>query len=94
LKEKDNKYHAVKVDHTNALIPEPTKALLIEIAMGVHLSVAGSACVARGEDESDYPEWDDLSDETKGFWLEGAKCAFSVIAVHGGADVIKLPSDA
>lgn len=84
------KYHAVKVDHTNALIPKPTQALLTELAMGIHLSVAGSACVARNEDESSYPEWHALSDETKSFWIEGAKCAYSVIAVHGGADVIKI----
>tara|TARA_R110000824_G_scaffold99328_6_gene236653 strand:+ start:3517 stop:3798 length:282 start_codon:yes stop_codon:yes gene_type:complete len=87
----DKDYHAVRVDHTHALIPKPTTPLLLEIAMGIHLSVAGSACVARNEDESAYPEWDDLSDETKSFWLEGAKCAYSVIAVHGGAEIVRLP---
>lgn len=88
----DKEYHAVRVDPTNALIPKPTQSLLIELAMGIHLSVAGSACVARNEDESSYPEWDALNEETKQYWIEGAKCAYSVIAVHGGAEIIKIPN--
>jgi|TARA_R100000084_G_scaffold108811_2_gene72651 hypothetical protein len=87
---KKKKHNAVKVDHTNALIPKPTPELLLEVAMGIHLAVAGSACVSREEDEDAFPIWDDLSDETKTFWLEGARCAYSVIAIHGGAEVIKL----
>tara|TARA_R100000655_G_scaffold71369_3_gene109779 strand:+ start:9148 stop:9429 length:282 start_codon:yes stop_codon:yes gene_type:complete len=82
--------HAIKVDHTEALMPQPSKSLLLEVAMGIHLSVAGSACISRDDEEEYFLEWNELTDETKMFWLEGAKCAYSIIAIHGGADVIQI----
>ena len=81
---------AVKVDHTNAVIPPPSDRLLIELAMGIHLSVAGAAACDRGEAGDEYPDWDSLEKETKQYWLEGAKCAYGIIVVHGGGDVIRI----
>lgn len=84
------KAKAVKVDHTKAVIPPPTEQLLIELAVGIHLSVAGAAACDRNETLDEYPEWDSLTQETKHYWIQGARCAYSIIAVHGGGEVIRL----
>ena len=76
---------AVKVDHTDATIPQPTAQLLNEMAVGIHLSVAGRAAVDRNEDEDAFPTWDALPDNVKEYWLEGARCAYAIVAIHGGA---------
>ena len=84
------KFPAVKVDHTGATIPKPTEQLLNEMAMGIHLSVAGRAAVDRNEDDDAFPEWDKLSDNVKEYWIEGARCAFAIVAIHGGATTQQL----
>ena len=84
------KSSAVKIAHTGATIPEPTAQLLTEMAVGIHLAVAGSAAVDRDEDEDAFPEWDALPDNVKDYWLEGARCAFAILAIHGGASTVKL----
>lgn len=84
------KSDAVKVDHTDATIPKPTAQLLLEMAVGIHLSVAGRAAVDRNEDEDAYPEWDKLPDNVKDYWIEGARCAFAIVAIHGGATTKQL----
>ena len=81
---------AVKVDHTEATIPQPTAQLLYEMAAGIHLSVAGRAAVDMNEKGDAYPDWDALPDNVKEYWLEGARCAFAIIAIHGGASTVKL----
>lgn len=88
--EPKRKSDAVKVDHTDARMPKPTAKLLNEMAVGIHLSVAGRAAVDRNEDEDAYPEWDKLPDNVKEYWIEGARCAFAIIAIHGGGTVKKL----
>ena len=84
------KPEAVKVDHTGATIPQPTAQLLNEMAVGIHLSVAGRAAVDRNEDEDAFPEWDALPDNVKEYWLEGARCAYAIVAIHGGATTRQL----
>jgi len=86
----DERPRAVRVDHTKAVMPPPTERLLIELAMGIHLSVAGAAACDRNESEDEYPEWDSLTKETKEYWFQGARCAYSIIAVHGGGEVTRL----
>jgi len=81
---------AVRVDHTKALIPKPTNVLLEEVARGIHLSVAGSAAVQRNESQESFPDWQALPEEVKDYWRQGARCAFSVIAIHGGAEVFNV----
>jgi len=76
---------AVKVDHTDATIPEPTAQLLNEMAVGIHLSVAGRAAVDRDEEQDAFPQWDKLPDNVKDYWIEGARCAYAILAIHGGA---------
>jgi len=84
------KSDAVQVDHTGATIPKPTAQLLNEMAMGIHLSVAGRAAVDRNEDDDAFPEWDKLPDNVKEYWIEGARCAFAIVAIHGGATTKRL----
>ena len=84
------KSNAVKVDHTDATIPEPTAQLLHEMAVGIHLSVAGRAAVDRNECDDSYPEWDKLPENVKDYWMEGARCAYAIVAIHGGAITKKL----
>ena len=84
------KSNAVKVDHSEATIPQPTAQLLYEMAAGIHLSVAGRAAVDRDEDADAFPDWDTLPDNVKEYWLEGARCAYAIIAIHGGASTVKL----
>ena len=76
---------AVKVDHTDATIPEPTAQLLNEMAVGIHLSVAGRAALDRDEEQDAFPQWDKLPDNVKDYWIEGARCAYAILAIHGGA---------
>ena len=90
LVRKPRKFDAVKVDHTGATIPKPTAQLLNEMAMGIHLSVAGRAAVDRNEDDIDFPEWGKLPDNVKEYWIEGARCAFAIVAIHGGATTKQL----
>ncbi len=87
---KDSNINAVRVDHSTALIPEPTPQLLNEMAVGIHLAVAGSAAVDRNETKDAFPSWDKLPDNVKEYWIEGARCAFAIVAIHGGAKVKKL----
>jgi hypothetical protein len=89
-KKRPGKAQAVKVDPANALLPKPTATLLEEIAMGIHLSVAGAAAVQRNENQDEYPDWSKLPDDVKDYWIEGARCAYSIIAIHGGAEVTPL----
>ena len=42
-RKKKKKRGAVKVDHQEAMIPPPSPALLLEVAVGIHLSVGGAA---------------------------------------------------
>ena len=81
---------AVKVDHTDATIPQPTAQLLNEMAVGIHLSVAGRAAVDRNEDDDACPSWDRLPDNVKDYWIEGARCAYAIVAIHGGATTQQL----
>jgi len=81
---------AVKVDHTDAIIPQPTAQLLNEMAVGIHLSVAGRAAVDRNEDDDAFPSWDKLPDNVKDYWIEGARCAYAIVAIHGGATTQQL----
>ena len=84
------KSNAVKVEHSEATIPQPTAQLLYEMAAGIHLSVAGRAAVDSDEDADAFPDWDTLPDNVKEYWLEGARCAYAIIAIHGGASTVKL----
>ena len=84
------KSSAVKVDHTDATIPKPTAQLLNEMAVGIHLSVAGRAAVDRNEDDDAFPSWDRLPDNVKDYWIEGARCAYAIVAIHGGATTQQL----
>lgn len=90
LVRKRKKSEAIKVDHTGASVPKPTKELLLEMAVGIHLSVAGTAAVDRNETEDAFPEWEALPDNVKDYWLEGARCAYAIVAIHGGGSVSKL----
>ena len=86
-RKKKKKRGAVKVDHQEAMIPPPSPALLLEIAVGIHLSVAGAASL---DMEDTNVEWVHLPENVRQYWLEGARCAYSIIAIHGGADVIPI----
>ena len=81
---------AIQVDHRDAFIPSPSNELMDELARGIHLSVAGSAATDRGEDADAFPRWDKLPDDVKNYWIEGAKHAYAIIAIHGGASTVKL----
>jgi len=84
------KSSAIKIVSTGATIPKPTAQLLTEMAAGIHLAVAGRAAVDRSEDEDAFPTWDALPDNVKDYWLEGARCAYAIVAIHGGASTVKL----
>ncbi len=83
----------IQVDHNGAEIPPPSNELLIEMARGIHLSVAGSAATDRGEDVDAFPRWDKLPDDVREYWIEGAKHAYAIIAIHGGGTVRKLHAE-
>ena len=86
-KKKKRVRHAVKVDHSKAKIPPPSPALLLELAVGLHLAVAGAAS---HDDPETNLEWSKLDESVREYWMQGARCAYSIIAVHGGADLIDL----
>lgn len=88
-KKKKTYSEAVKVDHNNAHIPAPTKELILEIASGIHCAVAGMATIEIGEEHEPF---ESLPMNVRGYWIEGAKTAYAIIAVHGGGQVIKIPN--
>jgi hypothetical protein len=86
----DKRYsRAVRVNHKNARIPSPSKELLLELAEGIHCTVAGMATVDMGEPHEPF---ESLPENIKRYWLEGAKSAFAIIAVHGGGQVENIQS--
>jgi hypothetical protein len=84
LANEPEKPNAIRIDHIGATIPVPSKQLLEEMARGIHLAVAGSAAVGMNEGIDSMPTWHNLPDNVKQYWLEGARCAYAVIALHGG----------
>ena len=92
-KKKDGKTNALRIDHRMAAMPAPSKDLIEEMAIGLQLAVASHASLAL--DMPDPPAWDELRPSVKDAWRQGARIAFSVIAIHGGAELTPLPeSDA
>lgn len=90
---KEKRETAIAVEHKGATIPRPSKQMIIEMARGIHLAVAGMAAVERNEDASAFPDWEKLPDGVKEYWLEGARCAYAIIAIHGGGKVRKLDAE-
>ena len=86
-KKKKRLSSAIKVDHSKAMLPPPTPALLLELAVGLHLSVAGAAS---HDDPETNLDWTKLDEGVREYWIAGARCAYSIIAVHGGADLVQL----
>ena len=82
-----NTSNAVRIEHIGASIPKPTNKLLVEIASGIQIAVCKSA-EALGDDC--YVPWELLEDMEKACWIEGARCAYAVIAIHGGAEINKI----
>ena len=79
---------AVRVNHTNAHIPAPSNELIAELAHGIHCAVAGMATNDMGEEHEPFEA---LPENIQQYWLEGARTAYAIIAVHGGGQVEKIP---
>lgn len=84
---KDSK--ALRVDHTGAMLPTPSNELIEEMAIGLQLAVASHASLAL--DMPDPPTWQELRGSVQDAWKQGARIAYSVIAIHGGARLTPLP---
>lgn len=80
---------AIRVNHLNARIPSPSKELILELAHGIHCTVAG---MATNDTEENHEPFEALSDNVQQYWIEGAKSAYAIIAVHGGGQVEKIPN--
>ncbi len=81
---KYNNKGAVKIKHHNAHIPAPTKELIEELASGIHCAVAGSATIDMNEKHEPFEH---LPDNIRSYWIEGARCAYAIIAIYGGGEV-------
>lgn len=88
-KKKDDKTSALRIDHRMASMPPPSNDLIEEIAIGLQLAVASHASLAL--DMPEPPTWDELRPSVKDAWRQGARIAFSVVAIHGGAELTPLP---
>ena len=86
-RKRKEKSEAVKVDHSDALIPSPSVDMLAEVASGIHIAVSRSAEMLDGEC---YIPWERLTDMERLCWMEGARCAYAIIAIHGGAEVNEI----
>ena len=74
---------ALRVDPRMAAMPPPSKAMIEEMAIGMHLAVSGHASVTL--DMPDPVEWSDLREQVQDSWRAGARIAYSVVAIHGGS---------
>jgi hypothetical protein len=61
---------------------------MLELARGIHCTVAGMATDDMGEKHEPF---EGLPENVQQYWIEGAKSAFAIIAVHGGGQVEKIP---
>jgi len=80
---------AIRVNHSSAHIPEPTSELIGEIARGIHCAVAG---MATNDLNEEHEVFDNLPDNIQRYWIEGARTAYAVIAIHGGGQVEEIPN--
>lgn len=76
------------MNHSNAHIPSPTKELILELARGIHCTIAGMATDDIGEK---HEQFDRLPENVQRYWIAGAKIAYAIITVHGGGQVEKIP---
>lgn len=86
---KKKKSTALRVDHNGAMLPKPSQDLIEEMAIGMQLAVAGHASLSL--DMPDPPPWQDLRSAVQDAWRQGARIAYSVVAIHGGAELTPLP---
>ena len=86
---KKKKSTALRVDHNGAMLPKPSQDLNEEMAIGMQLAVAGHASLTL--DMPDPPPWQDLRSAVQDAWRQGARIAYSVVAIHGGAELTPLP---
>lgn len=80
---------AIRVNHSDAHIPAPSNELIHELAHGIHCAVAGMATKDMGEEHEPF---DRMPDNVQRYWIEGARTAYAIIAVHGGGQVEKIPN--
>jgi hypothetical protein len=78
---------AVRVNHNNARMPDPTKENLEALALKAWIDYAGGM---QPIVEHEMPQWDDLSDELKQVWLAVAKGQHVVMSLIGGASIEKI----
>jgi hypothetical protein len=76
------------VNHSDAHIPAPSNDLITELAHGIHCAVAGMATADMREEHEPF---DALPSNVQQYWIEGARTAYAIIAVHGGGQVETIP---
>ena len=83
------KTSALRIDHTGAMLPKPSQDLSEEMAIGMQLAGAGHASLSL--DMPDPPPWQELRGAVQDAWRQGARIAYSVVALHEGAELTPLP---
>ena len=81
---KDRNDYGFRINHVGAKIPAPSPEMIEDMAIGIHLSVAGAAAIDFQSGIDSVPKWESLSDDVKDYWIQGARCAYSVLVLHGG----------
>jgi len=82
-KKQKKRHDAVRIRITDTKLPQPTDELIEEMAQGTYIAVTSAAVLAMDSEIS--IEWKELHDEVRDMWCAGARSAYAVIAIHGGA---------
>jgi hypothetical protein len=88
---KDNmKIPAVRINHKNAHMPDPTDETIESLALKGWIDYSGGMQPLVGHE---MPQWDNLPDEIKQVWLGVAKGQHVVMSLIGGATVEQIEDD-
>ena len=85
--EDDMEIPAVRINHNNAHMPDPTDQTIEALALKGWIDYSGGMQPLVGHE---MPQWDDLPDEIKQVWMGVAKGQHVVMSLIGGATIEEI----
>lgn len=80
---------AKRVNHDDAVLPGPSRALISACAKAGYIAMASNLFLRYN---TEYTEWDDLKPPYREVWEQVARSIYAVIAIQGGATVEEIPN--
>ncbi len=79
---------AVRIEHRDAVIPDPSEELLTQMATAGFASFKES--YEAGDSGLNLGDWDGVSEETRDRWMCCARQMYGIVAMFGGASAEKI----